>query len=472
MNKTGMTLDYNIRDIAFVIFFTSAQFSNLFAKLLGNNLGSLLLSLVMLVVYSLAFYEDIKVSKGKGSLYFLLVFILVQVIFLLSYVFNPELTPWLTDSNWGLQIRFYPPVSGFYALLVLLLVRNPKKILQDFKIVVVIRFIHSLLAYRNFLAQGGWLIRRSDGMSQYLSEYNMSFGYSMAFIAVISFAILYLYKEYFYGAIGVISMLLSVLYGSRGVFLVFGSFLVLFFFVLDRNNKIKMLHFVLQGFTLLLIFLILKNKNISIIAMLPLLVSSGLFLGIYLFSSNQSMRKLLLIIQILSLLPVIILMANSIIFGAEGVTTGYRNLDKLLNLSFAEANGRDIIWMNALDGIKTLFPFGNGAYGDRPYIDPTFLWGYSHNIFLEMTLSFGLIGLAFIFYVGFLSAKEIFSKKVNIEYKMLLVIFLSASTKLLISDSFWFSIEFWGWMALLIFRHELRQELKHDNVLRGQSYEK
>lgn len=468
MNQNGIAFDYNLRDVALVVFFTSAQFSNLLAKIFGISLGNTILNIVLLFVFLLAMYEEAKCSGGKGVKSFLLVFALTQVIILSSYLLNPQLAPWLGDSHWGLPNRFYPLNSGFYALLALVLVGNPHKIIKNFKIVVLLRFAHGLLAYRNYLNQGGWLLTRSDGVTEALYSYNMGFGYSMAFIALISFAILYLYKDYFFGLIGAAATVMSVLYGSRGVFIIFGSFLVLFFLILEKDNRIKMIHYFLQAFIILMTVFIFDFVGSKMIILIPLLLSSAIFLISQVVHKEQKIKYLLLAVQVICFIPLLVMLGNAIIFGFGEISTGSRNLDKLINFNITDSNGRDIIWRNSFDGIKAFFPFGNGAFGDRVFVDPTFPWGYSHNIFLEMTLSFGLIGIAFLIYVILRSFKYILDKKISTEYKILLIIFLSASSKLLVSDSFWFSMEFWGLMGGLLFGKEVMKS----NIMVAQIYEK
>lgn len=442
--------DYGVRDIAFIVYFSSSQFDNLLTKLFGFSMGRTILTGGLFLLFLLSFYEDIKDNYGEGGVKFLLIFFFTQALFVLSYLFNPDLLPWYTHSNWGLQIRFYPMTSGFYALLVILLVSKPWRMLENLKLVVLIRFAHGILAYLNYLRQGGWVLIQNDGVTESLYNYNMSFGYSMAFVALFCFVFLYLKRNYFFGILGFIATTLSVLHGSRGVFIVYGVFAFLFFLQLDKSEKVKYSHFGLQFLLTLTTFFVYRFVEKNMIFLIPLFVSSGLFIYEYFSHSNINIKNILFLSQSLSLIILMILIFQHFSGGLADVSTGSRNIDKLLSLNLTDTNGRNLIWESSYNGIKQLFPFGNGVFGDRLYTDPRFLWGYSHNILLEMTLSFGILGLVFLVVLFYKSVKSLFDRKLVLEYRLLLLVFMSIASKLLVSDSFWYSMEFWGLIAIMI----------------------
>lgn len=442
--------NFTIRDLALIMFFSAPQFDNLFTKLLGSSAGKSVLLVAFFVVYILAIYDEIKYDNGKGIAKFLYIFLFTQIIFIISYVINPDLLTWFTHQNWGLQVRFYPLTSGFYALLVILLVREPERILDDLKVVVLIRFAHGLLEYLNFVRRGGWLLVQNDGITEKLYDYNMGFGYSMTFIALVCCIIFCLKKDWIFFFIGFVATSLSILYGSRGVIIVYAVFVFLYFLQLEKENKIRALHYSFQVSILLLGFLIFYFKGIHLTLFLTILISTGLFSVEYYVLRKKTYKDILLISQIFCLGIIATLLTGYFMLDYGGMSTGFRNVDKLLSFSFMKANGRDSIWLSSFQGIKSLFPFGGGAFGDRLYVDSRFQWGYSHNIFLEMTLSFGIIGLLFTTFVFLKAINNFLNKKFDVNYRFILLVFISMCTKLLISDSFWYSMEFWGLVSLLI----------------------
>lgn len=79
-----------------------------------------------------------------------------------------------------------------------------------------------------------------------------------------------------------------------------------------------------------------------------------------------------------------------------------------------------------------------------------FIYRISSQLFLELFIQFGVIGGGII--LGYLFYKVLQMIKLcdNDIYKILLVIYLSNSVKLLISDSFWYNGAFWSLIAVLI----------------------
>ena len=70
--------------------------------------------------------------------------------------------------------------------------------------------------------------------------------------------------------------------------------------------------------------------------------------------------------------------------------------------------GREAIWSSSLSGIIETFPIGAGVNESYHYL-PGFFW--SHNIFLELLLEFGVFSIPIILVVGSITLIAIFSKK-------------------------------------------------------------
>ena len=128
-----------------------------------------------------------------------------------------------------------------------------------------------------------------------------------------------------------------------------------------------------------------------------------------------------------------------------------RTLKALATGSFSDGNGREEIYEMAIELIKTGGPFGRGAYGDRYYIGRFYRGGYSHNLFLELLVTFGYVGgpiVILALFIGVLKAyKACFGDHVR---QMLFVAYGVTTCKLMFSYSFWYAQTFWVMIAFMI----------------------
>lgn len=157
----------------------------------------------------------------------------------------------------------------------------------------------------------------------------------------------------------------------------------------------------------------------------------------------------------------IILMGLSAILSKYGIAS--RTLSSLLSESFSDGNGRDMIFSMAMDLIKTGGLFGHGVYGDRYVIGNYFRWGYSHNIFLELFVSFGYLGGSIACAVLLLGIVKLYRSCDTLQKQVVFTTFLVTSCKLMLSNSFWYTAAFWALLALMIKwnpNHKIRFSLK------------
>lgn len=114
------------------------------------------------------------------------------------------------------------------------------------------------------------------------------------------------------------------------------------------------------------------------------------------------------------------------------------------------SSGRNIIYIQTLETIKKNIFFGNGIFGYIGNIEYRNRNGtfYPHNIFLEILLQFGIIGLIVFLILILLIIKKIYVKRKK-GYKLdnIYFIFIILSLKLLLSDSY--LMEIWFWFVLL-----------------------
>jgi hypothetical protein len=253
-----------------------------------------------------------------------------------------------------------------------------------------------VLCWVNFLEVALLVIRSGNNTE----THSMTIGYNLALCGVFLFYAI-LKNHYIYDkVIFLILLFLIVFYGNRGALLVVVLAMIVMFY---HENKNKILEnrrsFILYSLCilLLLVFIIFRDKWLQ---------------GI-----------------------------NSIanLFGVSS-----RNLNKLLEGSFSDDNGRDIYHLLILSRIKQMPIWGYGLLSDRYFLNNA----YVHSLYLEILCDYGyLIG-------GFILTTILFSlikTLKNVPEKRALVLLLSifSITQLSFSSSFTLSIQFYVLLGLI-----------------------
>lgn len=400
----------NIVDLTFIFYFSFTVISSIISRLfgvVGIPYGGLITEalLVFFVICS------ILITKNKGIDFFIILAVIL-VALLITVNIHPEYSARFSDDNWGLLYRVFRIDRGIYAYLILRMVSDKLRIRNNLKITAYIWMLKIGMDAFSRITQGSWTLLKNDGVTLYQSSYSLSFGYNSAFLCVVCLYLSKYYKPYFYKAVGVLTLALSVLYGSRGALIVPLSYIFfqMFFFTEDTFSKKELVKRILIALA---------------------------FLACILFYE-----------QILS---VLISMFRSLGLGS-------RSIESLIEGNIGDLNGRDNLWMYSLELIRKNFFTGLGPYGDRYYLSTIYNWGYPHNIFLEFLLEFGILGLIMLI-VLIISSFKIIRQKRDYEFKAIFVVFFSNSLKLLVSDSFWYNSFFWSVLALIVmFRSQMKEE--------------
>ena len=128
-----------------------------------------------------------------------------------------------------------------------------------------------------------------------------------------------------------------------------------------------------------------------------------------------------------------------------------RTIEMLLNNTLMSDNGRVRIAELAWGVIDQQGFFGNGAFGSRWAIAPSYYWGYPHSIFLEFIIDYGwMFGCILLGVLAFAILRTLFV--VDDEALCVFCVLLSMNAKLFLSDSYWSYQFFWvllGCMALV-----------------------
>lgn len=349
-------------------------------------------------IYLLVRIGPKRLTLSKSSFYFIFIFILVIISFFKSLLFNPEISEFYFRENYGIG-RVFRPDGAIYAFLLFSMFDNPSDIYDTLlKSAFVILVYQIVVVLFPVLIRGYWIDISPTGNEIHL-RYSLSFGYEMGYLFMIFFIAALREKKITYYFLTLICLGLNLFYGGRGSLII----LLIFIFVLIvfgplKNNESK------YKKTIIICFIVLGG-------------------AILFFNYEEILYKL------------------SELLNKYNIDS--RNIDKLINGSFSEANGRDIIWNVVVEAIKNGGIFGYGFFGDRPFVAPYHIAGYSHNIFLELLVSFGLIGAFFIVYIMIDTIKMLFLCK-DKEWKLIYIILFSSSCKLLLSFTFWYVWQFWA----------------------------
>lgn len=351
-------------------------------------------STIPLIYFSL----NLSQFKTRKWLSFVYLYFGVVASVLLSIIINPELYHYFTRANYGLSRVIFPDCAIF-AFLFYYITDDPKKALD-----VTIKYAYIYFIFKVVvnlipaIIRGYWIDIGPNGEELFF-RYNLSFGYAIAFPTMIFLFNFAKDKKLYDLVLFILGLFCVLTQGNRGSLLIILIFVFLYFLRIFKNS----------------------NKKIINICLLLLLLIIA-----YLYIDN--------------ILNFLLNLFNDL---------GYqsRNIEKLINGSFTSSNGRDFIWNEVVEAIKDIWPFGLGTFGDRPVVAPIHVAGYSHNIFLELLLSYGIIGLLLSLIIILKIIYMIFFCRDD-DWYFLYIIMLSCSSQLLLSMSFWYVWQFWATIVI------------------------
>ena len=395
--------------IAFILFFSYKSWYAMLrvGKFQFTKLASILL------IYAFVFLGAYLSKKVRSKLIiFAGVFVLCASAFFITYLLHPNYGSWFFhNADYGIFNSVFYPTAGIYAFLFVLMCDDPEDMRKGLKIVAYIMLIYAVYQLVPVIQRGGtWNNISKTGVQVNQSTHSLGFGYRTVMCSVVFFEEFIQTKKKRFLLLSMTSLLAVLVYGGRGCLLVFILYLILRYLIHKKG---------------------ITKKDVLILG-------------------------LALIIIGLNELGIIKSVIGSICDFAG--LSNIRTVEMFLDGTMFEDNARSIIWSMAIEMIKTGGIFGRGVYGDRLVIGNYYSWGYSHNIFLEMMVSFGVIGLILIILLIWKIWKY-FRNETDNRWKNIFVIFLCLSCQLLVSDSFWYNSWFWGSLALL-YKYKLRSKIR------------
>lgn len=394
-----------VEDILFILYFCSNIFIIMLSRILGSSVSRLV---YILLFFGLIFFHSLKFG-AKYLAWPIIVYTLVAFLFLITALLHPEYDSWFSHEIYGIVPALLNPTKGIWAFLVVFLLSDEKKMTRDLKLVCILLFLFNLLRYIVAVRRGYWVIYDVSGQTLHRS-YNLEFGYEMMFPTAFMGAYAFLKKKRGYYVLFAIGMYTILMGGSRGAII-----------------------WPIVMFPLMLPFL---WKNIE----------------------KKKRGRVALLYTILIIVAVLVYINYNVLLG--GLVTLLRTLGlesrtitAVLSGTAADSSGREEIYRVAIDMIKNGGPFGWGVYGDRYVISRVIrwaIWGYCHNLFLEIMVSFGYFLGTLICVLIIKSIFELYSYCDNEDRQVVFITFLVASFKLILSNSFWYTAAFWAIYALAI----------------------
>ena len=392
----------SIEDIVFFLYFLNLLIVLVLSYVFGRDISESVFYILLVGFIVLCMF---KVNTNQFIVPFLL-YGGVAVLFLATYLIHPEYKSWFSHDIYGIVPALLKPTTGIWAFLILWLSNDNEKTVRNLKFVCFILWIFYLLRYISSVRRGYWIVNDVSGEEVH-SAYNLEFGYDMLFPTAFfgSYAFINGKKGYYIPfLIGIYAILMG---GSRGAILwPIAMFPLMLPFQWNKMGVRRRKY-------LFVFFLILLAVGILFVFYYQTIISLG--------------------IKLLSSLGI-----NS------------RTITSLISGSFSNSNGREAIYKTAWGMIKNGGPFGWGVYGDRPVIGQKFRWGYSHNLFLEILVSFGYVGGSVILILLTKGIINLYRNCSDSFQQVIFITFFVTSFKLVFSNSFWYTGAFWVLLALMI----------------------
>lgn len=335
------------------------------------------------------------------------IFLICVFYFSVTLIVNPSYYYWYARSSYGVfDVIFRPDKGAIWAFLIMEIMWSNDRVWHVFKTSMPLLLIYNIFKWAQAQQVGYWEYVNSSGVISTRS-YSLEFGYSMAFLLLLSllFLIRENKKKYLYIVIAAISFVLMINSGSRGSLICVFAFMLLS--IVKGNLK--------------------TNKKIIC------------FIGIFLIT-------ILFIVYGYQI-------ASWMITLMERFGLSSRTLLSILNGQITDDSGRDVIYSIVIGAIKKNPILGYGAYGDRQFVGPSYNWGYSHSIIYEMMIDFGVIlGSIFLVVIAYRSIKLVVTTREEKAVSIIMLL-ISMVSRLFVSDTFWGDQYFWMLLAIIILEH-------------------
>lgn len=407
-------------DLTVILWFCNAPLKSIVHIPLGMlGMGGLTIAVAGFVTF-IPLFLYLLLERRLPCKRFLSLYVIVALLFAITLSMHPEYEYWYGREIYGIAYTVFRPDHGaLWAVLMVELCGSYKRLFKNLSVAAVVIFFHNIYLAYSATAVGYWTYFSESGVVAQRS-YDLDFGYNMAFVAIVAMVHAIRKRNKALWAVAFICIMLDLRFGSRGSLLC--------------------------------------------------IVAMSVF---WLMSSRASLRKkVILLAFIIPLVAVIAIYGEAILFGLADFLSGTLGLESRTITSFLQGdllndNGRDGIYQIAQAAIEAN-PYGYGAYADRAIIGPHYYWGYSHNIYYEMALNFGVVGAVCLLVLIAAAFLICLIRTKDQDCRAAVIVCASMCMRLLVSDTFWGNIYFWMLIGILL-TYYFRLHPKNDNLKRGRT---
>ncbi len=389
-------------NMAFILFFSYRGWYGLFrlSRFQITDIGS------VAIIYILVIAAAGLSEKNNRELLAGCIFLgIIASIFAITWCFHPEYGSWYFDNpDYNLLSSVFYPTGGIFAFIFIFMMDDVEDMRKNMKWVGWIMFLFAIYTLIPVILHGHWSstgAAAGDPSAANESNYSLSFGYRTVISLLIFWTEYRRSRDKRYLVLSIICFVMIVLFGGRGTLLSIMLFFGIRYLGAGKPRSLRAWLFVFLA------------------AVLAVLLYTGILFRLL-----------------------------TAFIGLLGSAGSSRSLQMLTDGTFFQDGARQRIWNLAIRMIQNGGIFGYGPYGDRMVIGRYYTWGYSHDVFLELMVDFGLFGLLFI--ILLLAGIVWFLSTMDTRWKDMFIIFLGLSCQLLVSDSFWYNSYFWAVLAFLL----------------------
>lgn len=357
-----------------------------------------------------SFMLERKVTIQSRVFIRLSVFVLfIGAYFLLTILMHPEYENVLFGP-FNIINNIIFPMSAFWTVFFFTKDSDNQLFLVTLFLVALVRCVLLSMQAREVMTTGFWSLKETDlqgTINDVLHTYNITWAYKLYTTTVTFLVMFYRSRKKVLFVPIIFSQIMILLYGSRGAFFMFFVFwpLCAVFCVPDKYY----------------------GRRMAILLFLALLL-------IVFIASGMGTRLLIGLIE------------------QTGITS--RTVTMFLSGEISSDSGRSQIYAKAIEMLQDVHPFGYGIYGDRYHIltigyIATNGYGYCHNVFLELLITFGLFGLILLIAGTRRLIQEFFSNQ-DFDQKCLYLICFGCILNLVLSSSYWYQYYFWAMVGMML----------------------
>ena len=144
-----------LESIALILFILSRPITWVFTSIIGK-LGVFIVMFLFLTLYGAIIVKKIKKKETDLLLIFFLIVFSVFLLSLISAIGDRFRAEWILNPKHGLVVKILDPRKGIFALFLILMIREHKKIYNALKIGAYLLLPYLIFQVLMFLIVGSW----------------------------------------------------------------------------------------------------------------------------------------------------------------------------------------------------------------------------------------------------------------------------------------------------------------------------